>query len=40
MINFNNDQYVIGFTLVYKHYIYHWRYFKIRKGWDIGRQYL
>jgi len=40
MIKFANDKYVIGFTLTYKHYIHHLRYFKMRKHWDIGRQYL
>jgi len=40
IIEINNDRYVIGATLRYKHYIYHFRYMKLRKHFDIGRQYL
>jgi len=40
MIKFINDQYTLGFTVRYKHYIYHFRYMKLHKTMDIGRQYL
>lgn len=40
MIIFNNDRFETGVTLRYKHYIYHFRYLKLSKVWDIGRQYL
>lgn len=40
MITFTNDNAVIGFTFRYKHFVYHFRYLKLHKTLDIGRQYL
>jgi hypothetical protein len=40
MIKFTNDQYVVGFTVRYKHFVYYLRYIKLQKRIDIGRQYL
>jgi hypothetical protein len=40
MIEFKNDQFTLGFTFRYKHYIYNFRYLKLHKKFDIGRQYL
>lgn len=40
MIKFKNDQYEIGITITYKYFMYHFRYMRFQKRWDIGRQIL
>ena len=40
MIKFINDQYVVGFTFRHQHFVYHFRYMKLQKRIDAGRQYL
>jgi len=40
MIAFTNDQYVVGFIIRYRYIVYHFKYLKVQKRFDIGRQYL
>lgn len=40
MVIWLNDRYTIGFILKWRHYIYHLRYSRIGKNWEIGRQWL
>jgi spore cortex formation protein SpoVR/YcgB (stage V sporulation) len=40
MISFINNQYAVGFIIRYQHFVYHFKYLKFQKRFDIGRQYL